>query len=179
MICWEPLPGMDATILSGDRDLLQLATDHVLIRIPKTKGGKTEVEDYHAKEVLETYQVTPPQIIELKALMGDTADNIPGIPGVGEKTATKIIAAYGSIENAHEHLEEIKPNKAKESLRDHYDLAVLSKKLATIDTESPVEFSWEAARKRMITSNGWNSRICYPDLTSRRRNRKNYLPGGA
>ena len=138
--------GMDATILSGDRDLLQLATDHVLIRIPKTKGGKTEVEDYHAKEVLETYQVMPPQIIELKALMGDTADNIPGIPGVGEKTATKIIAAYGSIENAHEHLEEIKPNKAKESLRDHYDLAVLSKKLATIDTESPVEFSWEAAR---------------------------------
>ena len=138
--------GMDATILSGDRDLLQLATDHVLIRIPKTKGGKTEVEDYHAKEVLETYQVTPPQIIELKALMGDTADNIPGIPGVGEKTATKIITAYGSIENAHEHLEEIKPNKAKESLRDHYDLAVLSKKLATIDTESPVEFSWEAAR---------------------------------
>ena len=138
--------GMDATILSGDRDLLQLATDHVLIRIPKTKGGKTEVEDYHAKEVLETYQVTSPQIIELKALMGDTADNIPGIPGVGEKTATKIIAAYGSIENAHEHLEEIKPNKAKESLRDHYDLAVLSKKLATIDTESPVEFSWEAAR---------------------------------
>ena len=138
--------GMDATILSGDRDLLQLATDHVLIRIPKTKGGKTEVEDYHAKEVLETYQVTPPQIIELKALMGDTADNIPGIPGVGEKTATKIIVAYGSIENAHEHLEEIKPNKAKESLRDHYDLAVLSKKLATIDTESPVEFSWEAAR---------------------------------
>ena len=138
--------GMDATILSGDRDLLQLATDHVLIRIPKTKGGKTEVEDYHAKEVVETYQVTPPQIIELKALMGDTADNIPGIPGVGEKTATKIITAYGSIENAHEHLEEIKPNKAKESLRDHYDLAVLSKKLATIDTESPVEFSWEAAR---------------------------------
>ena len=138
--------GIDATILSGDRDLLQLATDHVLIRIPKTKGGKTQIEDYHAKEVLETYQVTPAQIIELKSLMGDTADNIPGIPGVGEKTATKIIAAYGSIENAHEHLEEIKPNKAKESLRDHYDLAVLSKKLATIDTESPVEFSWEDAR---------------------------------
>ena len=138
--------GIDATILSGDRDLLQLASDHVLIRIPKTKGGKTQIEDYHAKEVLETYQVTPAQIIELKSLMGDTADNIPGIPGVGEKTATKIIAAYGSIENAHEHLEEIKPNKAKESLRDHYDLAVLSKKLATIDTESPVEFSWEDAR---------------------------------
>ena len=138
--------GMDATILSGDRDLLQLATDHVLIRIPKTKGGKTEVEDYHAKEVLETYQVTPPQIIELKALMGDTADNIPGIPGVGEKTATKMIVQFGSIENAHEHLEEVKPNKAKESLREHYDLAQLSKELATINTDSPLEFSYEKAK---------------------------------
>lgn len=136
---------MDAVILSGDRDLLQLATDHVLIRIPKTKAGKTTIEDYHEKEVLETYQVTPPQIIELKALMGDTADNIPGLPGVGEKTATKIITAYGTIENAYEHLEEIKPNKAKEAFREHFDLAVLSKKLATIDTNSPIEFHWEEA----------------------------------
>ena len=72
-------------------------------------------------------RVTPPQIIELKALMGDSSDNIPGIPGVGEKTATKIIAEFGSIENAHDHLEEIKPNKARESLREHYDMAVLSK----------------------------------------------------
>ena len=162
--------GIDATILSGDRDLLQLATDHVLIRIPKTKGGKTQIEDYHAKEVLETYQVTPAQIIELKSLMGDTADNIPGIPGVGEKTATKIIAAYGSIENAHEHLEEIKPNKAKESLRDHYDLAVLSKKLATIDTESPVEFSWEDARmENLYTPEAYDyfKRLEFKNLLSR------------
>ena len=104
---------MDVTIVSGDRDLLQLATDKILIRVPKTRGGKTVIEDYHTAEVLETYQVTPPQIIDLKALMGDTADNIPGIPGVGEKTATKLIVEYGSIENAHEHLEEIKPNKAR------------------------------------------------------------------
>ena len=162
--------GIDVTILSGDRDLLQLATDHVLIRIPKTKGGKTQIEDYHAKEVLETYQVTPAQIIELKSLMGDTADNIPGIPGVGEKTATKIIAAYGSIENAHEHLEEIKPNKAKESLRDHYDLAVLSKKLATIDTESPVEFSWEDARmENLYTPEAYDyfKRLEFKNLLSR------------
>lgn len=138
--------GMDVTIVSGDRDLLQLATDKILIRIPKTRGGKTVIEDYHTAEVLETYQVTPPQIIELKALMGDTADNIPGIPGVGEKTATKLIVEYGSIENAHEHLEEIKPNKARESLREHYDLAVLSKDLATIRVDSPVEFSWEDAK---------------------------------
>ena len=138
--------GMDVTIVSGDRDLLQLATDKILIRVPKTRGGKTVIEDYHTAEVLETYQVTPPQIIDLKALMGDTADNIPGIPGVGEKTATKLIVEYGSIENAHEHLEEIKPNKARESLREHYDLAVLSKDLATIRVDSPVEFSWEDAK---------------------------------
>ena len=131
--------GMDVTILSGDRDLLQLATDKVMIRLPKTSKGKTTIENFHTAEVLEKYQVTPSQIIELKALMGDSSDNIPGIPGVGEKTATKIIAQFGSIENAHEHLEEIKPNKAKESMREHYDLAVLSKTLATINTESPLE----------------------------------------
>ena len=135
--------GMDVTILSGDRDLLQLATEKVMIRLPKTSRGKTTIENFHAAEVLEKYQVTPPQIIELKALMGDSADNIPGIPGVGEKTATKMIVQFGSIENAHEHLEEVKPNKAKESLREHYDLAQLSKELATINTDSPLEFSYE------------------------------------
>lgn len=138
--------GMEVTILSGDRDLLQLATDKIMIRLPKTSRGKTTIENFHAEQVLEKYQVTPPQIIELKALMGDSADNIPGIPGVGEKTATKLIVQYGSIENAHEHLEEVKPNKARESLREHYDLAVLSKDLATINTESPLEFSYEEAR---------------------------------
>lgn len=138
--------GMDVIILSGDRDLLQLATDKVLIRLPKTSRGKTTIEDFHTKEVIEKYQVTPPQIIELKALMGDSSDNIPGIPGVGEKTATKLIVQYGSIENAHDHLEEVKPNKARESLRDHYDMAVLSKTLATINTESPLEYSYEEAR---------------------------------
>ena len=134
------------TILSGDRDLLQLATEKVMIRLPKTSKGKTTIEDFHGEQVLEKYQVTPPQIIELKALMGDSADNIPGIPGVGEKTATKLIVQYGSIENAHDHLEGIKPNKAKESLRDHYDLAQLSKTLATINTDSPLEYDYQEAR---------------------------------
>ena len=138
--------GMDVTVLSGDRDLLQLATDHICIRIPKTKGGKTTIEDYFAKDVQEAYQLSPLQIIELKALMGDTADNIPGLPGVGEKTATKILLEYGSVENAHDHAEEIKPNKAKNAFLEHYDLAVLSKKLATINIESPVEYDWETAR---------------------------------
>lgn len=137
---------MDVTILSGDRDLLQLATDHICIRIPKTKGGKTTIEDYYAKDVEAAYQLTPPQIIELKALMGDSADNIPGLPGVGEKTATKLLLEYGTAENAYAHVEEIKPKKAQNAFLEHYDLAVLSRKLATIHTDSPVELDREKAR---------------------------------
>lgn len=137
--------GLEVCVVSGDRDLLQLATEHIMIRIPKTKRTGTEIENYHTADVLEKYQVTPLQIIDLKALMGDASDNIPGIPGVGEKTATKIIAAYGSVENAYAHVEEIKPNKAKESLREHYALAQLSKELATINIEAPLEFELEEA----------------------------------
>ena len=138
--------GLEVSVVSGDRDLLQLATEHIQIRIPKTKRGGTEIEDYHAKEVQEKYQVTPLQIIELKALMGDSADNIPGLPGVGEKTATRLIVEYGTVENAYAHVDEIKPAKAKNAFLEHYDMAVLSKKLATIDTDSPVSFCLEDAR---------------------------------
>ena len=142
--------GMEVTVVSGDRDILQLASDRIMIRMPKTVRGKTTIENYHAKEVLERYQVEPKQIIELKALMGDTSDNIPGIPGVGEKTATKLIVEYGSIENAYVHVEEIRSNKAKESLKNNYDLAVMSKKLATIDTQAPVECDLEHAKIRNL-----------------------------
>lgn len=138
--------GMDAVIVSGDRDLLQIATDRIQIRMPKTKRGTTEIENYHTQDVIDAYQVTPPQIIELKALMGDASDNIPGVPGIGEKTATNLIVAYGDIETAYAHVDEIKPNRAKEALREHYDMAVMSKKLATICVDAPVEFSWEDAR---------------------------------
>ena len=100
-ICEEK--GMDVAIISGDRDTLQLATEHVKIRIPKTKQGRTEVEDYYAVDVKERYGVTPTEFIDVKALMGDASDNIPGVPGVGEKTATKIITEYGTIENAYAH----------------------------------------------------------------------------
>lgn len=138
--------GLQVTIVSGDRDLLQLATDTIQIRIPKTKRTGTEIEDYFAAQVEEKYLVPPDRFVDVKALMGDASDNIPGIPGVGEKTATKIIADYGSIENAYAHVKEIKPNKARISLEEHYDLAVLSKTLAKINTESPIEFELEAAR---------------------------------
>ena len=138
--------GMDVTVLSGDRDLLQLASKHICIRIPKTRFGKTTIEDYFEENVKEKYQLTPAQIIELKALMGDSSDNIPGLPGVGEKTATKILLEYGTVENAWKHVEELKPNKAKNAFLEHYDMAILSKKLATINIDSPIEYDWESAR---------------------------------
>ena len=138
--------GMDVAIISGDRDTLQLATEHVKIRIPKTKQGRTEVEDYFASDVKEKYGVTPTEFIDVKALMGDTADNIPGVPGIGEKTATKIIVEYGNIENAHEHVSELKPPRASKNLDEFWDQAVLSKTLATIDIHADVPFDLEAAR---------------------------------
>ena len=138
--------GLAVSVISGDRDLLQLATDQIQIRIPKTKKGGTEIENYFTADVIEKYMVTPPQIVDLKALMGDASDNIPGIPGVGEKTAGKIISQFGSIENAYANIDDVKPNKARESLREHYDLAELSKKLAKIDTEAPFVLDMAAAK---------------------------------
>lgn len=142
--------GLMVSVVSGDRDLLQLATEQIQIRIPKTKRTGTEIEDYYAKDVYERYQVTPTQFIDVKALMGDASDNIPGVPGIGEKTATNLIAAYESIENAWAHIEEIKPNRAKENLRAHYDLAQLSKQLAVIDTDAPVEYDLKAAELKNL-----------------------------
>ena len=108
--------GFEVKIVSGDRDLLQLATKKVQIRIPKTNRAGTVVEDYYEDDVLEKYQVTPKEFIDVKALMGDTSDNIPGIPGIGEKTATKLIKEFQSIENAYAHIDEVKPNRAKNTL---------------------------------------------------------------
>lgn len=139
--------GMEVTVISGDRDLLQLATEHVKIRIPKTKQGKTEIEDYYAKDVEERYQVTPKEFIDLKALVGDTADNIPGVPSIGEKTATKIITQYHSIEEAHEHVDELKPPRASKALSEHWDLAVLSKELATINVKA--DFPYELSEAKL------------------------------
>lgn len=138
--------GMDVSVISGDRDLLQLATEKVKIRIPKTKQGRTEVEDYYAADVKARYQVTPKEFIDLKALMGDSSDNIPGVPSVGEKTATNLIVEYGSIENAYAHVAEIKPPRAAKALEEHYDLAQLSKVLATINVTADFEYNMEEAK---------------------------------
>ncbi len=142
--------GMDVTIVSGDRDLLQLATDHVKIRLAKPKKGGSESEEYFQKDVAAKYGVTPKEFIDVKALMGDSSDNIPGLPGVGEKTAVKIISQYHTIENAYAHLEEIRPNKAKEAFRSDFETARLSKVLATIDTGCLPGFSLEQTRLGQI-----------------------------
>lgn len=138
--------GMEVALVSGDRDLLQIADEHIKIRIPKTKGGRTEIEDYYPQDVLEAYQVTPLQFIDLKALMGDTADNIPGVPKVGQKTAADLMVKYGSLENIYAHVEEIGKKSIRESLIENRQLADLSKVLATIKTDCDLTLDYEAAK---------------------------------
>jgi len=131
--------GMEVTILSGDRDLLQLATDTVMIRIPKTKAGKTTMENYRAAEVQETYGVTPVEFIEMKGLMGDTSDNIPGVPGVGPKTAEKLIKQYHTVEEVIAHIPDMPKNKLRQNLEENTEMAVFSRDLSRILLTAPVE----------------------------------------
>ena len=138
--------GYEVSLVSGDRDLLQIADDVIKVRIPKTKRTGTEIEDYNTQDVIEKYGLKPEQIIDLKGLMGDASDNIPGVPGIGEKTAVKLLTQFETVENTIEHIEEVMPNKARESLRENKHLAILSKELATIKTDCELEFSYEAAK---------------------------------
>ena len=139
--------GLEVTILSGDRDTFQLATDKVTIRIPRTKGGKTETEEFNREKVIETYGIEPKQLIEVKGLQGDTSDNIPGVPGIGEKTALSLIQRYQTIENLYKQLEagqatDIK-GKQKENLENNKDLAELSRFLGEINLQVPIEDTLE------------------------------------
>ncbi len=135
--------GIDVTILSGDRDTFQLATDKITIRIPRTKAGKTEEEDYDKEKVIEQYGVQPKALIEVKGLMGDKSDNIPGITGIGEKTALGIIKKHKTIDKLYEDIEngnaeEIK-GKTRERIIEGKELAFLSRELGTINTKSPID----------------------------------------
>jgi len=132
--------GVNVSIVSGDRDLLQLADERIKIRMPRTSRGTTEIKDYFPEDVKREYQVTPKEFIDVKALMGDTSDNIPGVPSIGEKTATSLIVTYGSIENAYAHIDEVKPPRAQKALKEHYDMAQMSKELATICIDCGIEF---------------------------------------
>ena len=134
--------GIDTILLTGDRDSFQLASDHITIRIPRTKAGKTEVEDFDRNKILETYGLEPVQLIEVKGLMGDTSDNIPGVPGVGEKTALNLIKEFASIDAIYEKLEngeQVAKGKLKENLESNKDLAILSRELGRIDVNAPIE----------------------------------------
>ena len=135
--------GYKVVIVSGDRDLLQLATDNILVRIPKTKAGGTTIENYYADDVKDLYGVTPVQFIDMKGLMGDTSDNIPGVPGIGEKTASKIIQQWGSVAGALEHIDEIKPPKAQKNLAEFSEQAIMSRELAAIKLDCELDFKLE------------------------------------
>lgn len=138
--------GMEVSLVSGDRDLLQIATDTIKIRIPKTKFGKTEIYDYYTKDVIEEYMVPPLGIIELKALMGDSSDNIPGVPKIGQKTATDLLIQYNNIENLKEHISEISKKSVRETLEQNFDMAELSKVLATIEINADINVDFEECR---------------------------------
>ena len=138
--------GLEVHILSGDRDTFQLATDNVKIHIPRTKGGKTETDIFDKKKVEEVYGIEPKQLIEVKGLQGDTSDNIPGVPGIGEKTALSLIQKYGTVKNLYEKLEKGETDikgKQKEKLENNKDLAELSLFLGTINLEVPIEDTLE------------------------------------
>jgi len=134
--------GLMVSIMSGDRDLLQLATERTAIIIPSTKKTGTEVEKYFESDVIEKKGVTPTEFIDVKALMGDKSDNIPGVPSIGEVTATRIIKEYHSLENAIDHVDELKPPKAAKKLDEFRDQAFFSKTLATIVLDAPVKIEF-------------------------------------
>ena len=137
---------LEVTILSGDRDTFQLATDKVTIRIPHTKGGKTETDLYNKEKIIEKYGIEPQQLIDVKGLQGDTSDNIPGVPGVGEKTALSLIQRYGSIENLYEKIENGEDDlkgKQREKIVNNKELAFMSKTLGTINLQVPISDTLE------------------------------------
>ena len=170
--------GKEVTIVSGDRDLLQLSDEHIKISLPKTAKGETHIYNYYPKDVEAEWGVSPKEFIDLKALMGDSSDNIPGVPGMGEKTATWIIAKYHSIENALSHADDPefkvprKP-KAAEDLKTHFQLAKLSKELATICIDAPIAFRFEDAKlenyanaKSLALVKKWEFRSLIPRFSS-------------
>ena len=138
--------GMDVVLLSGDRDLLQIATEQITIRIPRTRQGQTQIDDFRTAQVIEAYGVTPLQFIEVKALMGDSSDNIPGVPKVGEKTAIQLIRDFGSVDGVYEHIDEIKKPALHRNLAENEDKARMSLFLVTIKTDCDVELDTEKAR---------------------------------
>lgn len=146
---WGEGQGLAVTILTGDRDSFQLASENITIRIPRTKMGKTETEDFNKDKIIETYGVEPIKLIEVKGLMGDTSDNIPGVYGIGEKTAINLIKEYGTIEELYKRLDnntDTIKGKARQNLIDNKEMAFLSRTLGTIDINAPIEKDLESIK---------------------------------
>ncbi len=138
------LPDTEKYIVTGDKDALQLISDSAFVVL--TKKGVTEVKQYNEKELKEEYGLAPAQIVDLKSLMGDSSDNIPGVPGVGEKTALKLIGEFGTLDNLYAHIGDLPKNKLREKLEDNKNSAELSRRLAEIDTNVPMDMDMEAAK---------------------------------
>ena len=134
--------GLNAIIITGDKDSLQLVNKNVNVKIPTTRMGKTETDKYDVQEITKKYGVTPKQLIEVKALMGDSSDNIPGVPGIGEKTALDMIQKYTSVENIYANVESLNiKERVKNLLIEHKQLADMSRELATIKLDVPIDFA--------------------------------------
>lgn len=129
--------GLDVKVISGDKDMLQLVNEQVTVSL--TKKGITNVDTYTPSFLLEKMEVRPDQIIDLKALMGDSSDNIPGVPGVGEKTAVKLLKQFETLENLYDHLDEVSGKKLKEKLETNKDNALMSQQLVTIERDAPID----------------------------------------
>jgi len=140
--------GMEVIILTGDRDSLQLATSTTRIKIPTTRSGKTETEEYDQDRILEYYGITPSQFIDVKGLMGDQSDNIPGVPGIGEKTALELIKRFESIDKLYENIDRIEKKGVREKLEANKELALLSKRIATIERGMPHLCDMEELKRR-------------------------------
>ncbi|MEH7114644.1 DNA polymerase I [Neobacillus niacini] len=135
--------GYEIKVISGDKDLTQLSSEHTTVGI--TRKGITDIEVYTPEHVMEKYGLTPEQIIDMKGLMGDPSDNIPGVPGVGEKTAIKLLKEFSTLEKLLESIDQVAGNKLKEKLEEFKEQAKMSKELATIERQAPVEVSVENA----------------------------------
>ncbi|NLN04923.1 MAG: DNA polymerase I [Clostridiaceae bacterium] len=140
--------GMECIVLTGDRDSLQLVNERVVVKLPVTKGGRTSAEFYDVDKVYEKYGVTPSQLIDVKALMGDKSDNVPGIAGVGEKTALSLIKEFGSLDGIYENIDKISKPALKKKLEEGKNMAYLSRKLVTIMKEVPLEITEEDIKRK-------------------------------
>lgn len=142
--------GITSVLVTGDRDAFQLLGETTRLKLPRTRGGKTTTEEYDHRRIVEVYGIEPDQFVDVKALMGDASDNIPGVPGIGEKTALKIIREFGSLDNLYNSLDMIKGKKIKENLEKYKEQAYLSKKLSKIDRSMTKLCDFEDLKRKEI-----------------------------